>query len=368
MKITAAVSETVGAPLTIKELELDELRPDEVRVRLVASGVCHTDAVVRDGWIPTTFPIVLGHEGSGVVEAVGSTITHVAPGDHVVLTAASCGHCRSCVSGHQSYCLDSYGQNFAGGRGFGTDTSLADGSGNAINSHFFGQSSFSTHVNAAGRSVIKVRDDVPLELLGPLGCGVQTGAGAVLNVLKPGPGDSIAVFGTGAVGMSAVLAAVVARASTIIAVDINPGRLALALELGATHAINSAEEDALERIREITGGSGVRFALDTTAVPSVFTTMIDALEPAGHAGEIGAAKAGTIGGIDIGTTLGRGVTVSFILEGDSVPQLFIPELIELWQAGAFPFDRLVKQYAFADINTAFEESERGDTLKPIVLF
>lgn len=367
MKITAAVTEAVGSPMTITELELDELRPDEVRVRLVASGVCHTDAVVRDGWIPTTFPIVLGHEGSGVVEAVGSTVTHVVPGDHVVLTVASCGNCRSCLSGHQSYCLDSYGQNFAGGRGFGTDTSLTDESGRAINSHFFGQSSFSSHVNAAARSVIKVRDDVPLELLGPLGCGVQTGAGAVLNVLRPGPGDSIVVFGTGAVGMSAILAAVVARASVIIAVDINPGRLALALELGATHAINGAEEDALERIREITGG-GVRFALDTTAVPSVFSTMVDALAPAGHAGAIGAAQAGTIGGIDIGTALGRGVTVSFILEGDSVPQLFIPELIELWQAGAFPFDRLIKRYDFADINTAFDDSEHGETLKPVVIF
>ena len=367
MKITAAVAETVGSPLKIKELELDELRPDEVRVRLVATGVCHTDAVVRDGWIPTTFPIVLGHEGAGVVEAVGSTVTDLAPGDHVVLTVASCGVCRNCRSGHPSYCLDSYGQNFAGGRGFGTDTSLRDEAGNAVNSHFFGQSSFSTHVNAARRSVVKVRDDVPLELLGPLGCGVQTGAGAVLNVLRPGPGDSIAVFGTGAVGMSAVLAAVAARATTIIAVDVNDQRLALASELGATHVINGARENALERIREITG-DGVRFALDTTAVPSVFEAMVEALAPAGHAGEIGAAKAGTIGGIDIGTTLGKGVTVSFILEGDAVPHLFIPELIELWQAGAFPFDRLAKQYPFADINTAFEDSERGDTIKPIVVF
>ncbi len=254
MKITAAVAEAVGSPLTIKELELDELRPDEVRVRLVATGVCHTDAVVRDGWIPTTFPIVLGHEGAGVVEAVGATVHDLAPGDHVVLTVASCGTCRSCRSGHPSYCLDSYGQNFAGGRGFGTDTSLTDADGHSVNSHFFGQSSFSTHVNAARRSVVKVRDDVPLELLGPLGCGVQTGAGAVLNVLKPGPGDSIVVFGTGAVGMSALLAAVAARATTIIAVDLNPDRLALALELGATHAIDAGKEDALERIREITGG------------------------------------------------------------------------------------------------------------------
>jgi len=367
MRITAAVASAVGEPLEIRELELDELRADEVRVRLVATGVCHTDAVVRDGWIPTTFPVVLGHEGAGIVEAVGSTVTDLAPGDHVVLTVASCGVCRNCRGGHPSYCLDSYGQNFAGGRGFGTDTSLTDEAGNAVNSHFFGQSSFSTHVNAARRSVVKVRDDVPLELLGPLGCGVQTGAGAVLNVLRPGPGDSIAVFGVGAVGMSAVLAAAAARASTIIAVDLNPARLELARELGATHTIDGGAEDAVERIREITG-DGVRFGLDTTAVPGVFTTMVDALAPAGHAGEIGAAKAGTIAGIDIGTVLGKGITISFILEGDSVPHLFIPELIELWRGGAFPFDRLVRSYPFAEINQAFDDSERGETIKPVVVF
>jgi aryl-alcohol dehydrogenase len=336
-------------------------------VRLVATGVCHTDAVVRDGWIPTTFPIVLGHEGAGIVEAVGQTVTDIAPGDHVVLTVASCGVCRNCRSGHPSYCLDSYAQNFAGGRGFGTDTSLTDADGHEINSHFFGQSSFATHVNAARRSVVKVRDDVPLELLGPLGCGVQTGAGAVLNVLRPGPGDSIAVFGTGAVGMSAILAAVASRATTIIAIDLNDARLALAKELGATHTINGGSEDALARIQEITGG-GVRLALDTTANGRVFSQMIEALAPAGHAGAVGASAPGTLGTIDLSTTLGRGVTISFILEGDSVPHLFIPELIELWQAGAFPFDRLVKQYPFAEINAAFEDSERGDTLKPVVVF
>ena len=367
MKVTAAVASAPGQPLTIQELELDELRPDEVQVRLVATGVCHTDAVVRDGWIPTTFPIVLGHEGAGIVEQVGASVSDIAPGDHVVLTVASCGTCRECRSGHPSYCLDSYGQNFAGGRGFGTDTSLSDAEGNSVNSHFFGQSSFSSVVNAARRSVVKIADDVPLELVGPLGCGIQTGAGAVLNVLKPGPGDSIAVFGAGAVGMSAVLAAVAARASTIIAIDLNPDRLALARELGATHTIDAGNEDALARILEITGG-GVRYALDTTGNGKVFTQLVAALAPAGHAGAIGASAPGTLGSIDLSTTLGRGVTISFILEGDSVPHLFIPELIELWRVGAFPFDRLIKEYPFAEINTAFDDSERGDTLKPVVVF
>src|SRR5690554_421636 len=203
MKITAAVTEAVGSPMTITELELDELRPDEVRVRLVASGVCHTDAVVRDGWIPTTFPIVLGHEGAGIVEAVGAAVHHIVPGDHVVLSMASCGVCEKCRSGHPAYCLDTYEQAFAGGRAAGTDTSLTDSEGGAVNSHFFGQSSFSSHADVAARSVVVVRRDVPLELLGPLGCGVQTGAGTVMNVFRAGPGDSIAVFGTGAVGMSA---------------------------------------------------------------------------------------------------------------------------------------------------------------------
>jgi aryl-alcohol dehydrogenase len=366
MKTRAAVTPAEGVPFTFEELELDEPRADEVQVQLVAAGVCHTDAVVRDGWIPTTFPVVLGHEGAGVVQKLGAGVTHLAVGDHVVLSFGSCGNCTSCLGGHPAYCVHSYDENFAGSRGDGSDA-FAREDGTAVTSHFFGQSSFSEVSNVSARSVVKVADDVPLQLLGPLGCGIQTGAGAVLNILRPPTGASIVIFGTGAVGMSAVLAAVVSHAETIIAVDVLDSRLEFARELGATHVINGRNEDVVARIREITGG-GVQFALDTTGNSVVFRQMIDSLGYHGHAAILGAAKPGSEGTIDLSTSLALAISITTVIEGDSVPQTFIPELISLYKKGLFPFDRLIKTFPFDDINQAFEASETGVVLKPVVIF
>ena len=279
MRVTAAIARVAGQPLDIVELELDEPRAGEVRVRMVATGVCHTDALVRDQVLPTPLPVVLGHEGAGVVEAVGEGVATVRPGDHVVLGFNSCGSCASCRSGHPAYCETFPAHNFGGARTDGT-TSLRDG-GTAVSSHFFGQSSFATFANVSERSVVKVPDTAPLDILGPLGCGLTTGAGAVLNVLRPDAGSSIVVFGTGAVGCSALLAAVVANCTTIVMVDIVQSRLELALELGATHIVNSRDEDAVEAVKRITGG-GAQFALDTTGNARVFRQMVDSLAVRGH--------------------------------------------------------------------------------------
>lgn len=233
MKITAALATAPKAPFELTELGLDDLRPDEVRVKMVATGVCHTDAIVRDQVYPTPLPAVLGHEGAGVVEEVGSMVTSVRPGDSVVLSANSCGVCEQCLTGRPAYCTDFFGRNFSGTR---ADCSTALGnSGSAVSSHFFGQSSFATHVNVAARSVVKVDNDLPLQLLGPLGCGFQTGAGAVINSLRVRPGSAIAVFGTGAVGCAALMAAAAVGATTTVAIDIIDSRLTTAKELGATH-------------------------------------------------------------------------------------------------------------------------------------
>jgi len=366
MKTLAAVAVSKGDPLVIQDLTLDETRSDEVRVRLVASGVCHTDAIVRDQVYPTPLPAVLGHEGAGIVEAIGDAVTGVEVGDHVVLSFPSCGVCSSCVSGHPSYCLDLQALAFGGARSDGS-TAFSDEDGSAVSSHFFGQSSFATVTNVFKRSVVKISKDVPLEIMGPLGCGIQTGAGAVLNVLKPEAGSSIVIFGTGAVGMSALLAAVIANCTTIIAVDIVPSRLERAKELGATHTINSKDEDAVERVREITGG-GANYAADTTGNATVFAQMTKALGTMGHGALVGAAAPGTESPFDIGSLLLTGIKISTVIEGDAVPQTFIPKLISLYEAGLFPFDKLVKKYEFADINTAFADSESGDTLKPVVVF
>ena len=364
--VTAAVATAPKTPLDIRQLELDDPRPGEVQVRIVASGVCHTDAIVRDQWYPTPLPAVLGHEGAGIVEKVGAGVTSVKPGDHVVLAPASCGVCTQCLSGHPAYCENFYDLNFGGARTDGS-TAFSD-EGTAVSSNFFGQSSFASTTNTNERNIVKVPESTPLELLGPLGCGVQTGAGAVLNVLKPGPGSTIAIFGTGAVGMSAMLAAIASGVTTVIMVDIVDSRLEFATELGATHTVNSKATDPVEAIREITGGRGVEYAVDTTGNKFVFPQMLASLGILGHGALVGAAALGTESPFDIGTLLLTGLKLSLVIEGDSVPQQFIPRLINLYEQGKFPFDRLIKQYPFAEINQAFEDSEVGVTLKPVVVF
>jgi len=365
VKITAAVARSVHAPLEFETLELDDVRDDEVRVRLVAAGVCHTDALVRNGVLPTSLPVVLGHEGAGIVEAIGEGVTAVAVGDHVVLGFNSCGACPQCESGHPAYCADFPRLNFGGQRVDGT-TSLRTDS-HPVASHFFGQSSFATHANVAARSVVKVPSTVSLELLGPLGCGITTGAGTVLNVLRPESGSSIVIFGTGAVGNAALLAAIVAGCSTIIMVDVVEKRLELARHLGATHVINGLHEDAVGIVREITG-PGAHYAIDTTGNAEVFRQMIDALAPQGSAALVGAAAPGTEASIDIGAFLVNSPTVTAVIEGDAIPQTFIPYLVDLYEKGLFPFDQLIKTYPFADINQAFADSETGVTIKPVVVF
>lgn len=364
--VTAAVATAPKAPFEIRELQLDDPQPGEVQVRIVASGVCHTDAIVRDQWYPTPLPAVLGHEGAGIVARVGAGVASVQPGDRVVLAPASCGVCAHCLGGHPSYCERFYDLNFGGRRADGT-TAFSDGA-TPVSSNFFGQSSFASVTHTGERNIVKVPDDTPLELLGPLGCGVQTGAGAVLNVLRPGPGSTIAIFGAGAVGMSGMLAAVAAGATTIIMIDIVGSRLEFAKELGATHTVNSKSADPVAAIREITDGRGVEFALDTTGNTIVFPQLLGSVATLGHAALVGAAALGTEAPFDIGTLLLSGLKLSLVIEGDSVPQLFIPRLINLYEQGKLPFDRLVKQYPLAEVNRAFDDAASGVTLKPVIIF
>ncbi|TLK52734.1 NAD(P)-dependent alcohol dehydrogenase [Glutamicibacter sp. V16R2B1] len=365
MKTRAAVATAPQTDLEIRELELDEPRPDELRVRMVASGVCHTDAIIRDQWYPVPLPVVLGHEGSGIIEAVGDDVEGFSVGDKVVIGPAYCGHCEQCVAGHPMYCVSFYDKNFGAQRPDGSKA-FSDENG-PVGSHFFGQSSFAEFTNVPARGAVKVPNDVPLDILGPLGCGIMTGSGAVLNVLKPTPGSSVAIFGTGAVGMAGMMAAKAAGATTIIMVDIVPSRLELAKELGATHVVNSKETDPAAAIKEITAG-GAQFALDTTGVPMVFTQMSNSLATRGHGALVGAAKLGTEAKVDIGTQLLAGINLHLVIEGDAVPKEFIPRLVSLHQQGLFPFDKLIKKYDFADINQAFADSANGSTLKPVITF
>lgn len=363
--VKVAVLRESHAELQIESAKLGAPRANEVRVRVVASGVCHTDMVVRDQLFPTPLPIILGHEGSGVVESVGSAVTTVAPGDHVVMTYMSCGLCLPCETGHPAHCSHMHPLNFGGGRMDGTTSTCSCVDDSPIHDHFFGQSSFSTHVIANERNVVKVSKDAPLELLGPLGCGIQTGAGSVLKALNVEAGSSFAAFGAGAVGLAAVMAAKVAGATTIIAVDVTESRLALARELGATHVINSREENPVERIQAITGG-GVNYSLECSGRPEVLRQAIDAVTTLGTCGIVGATKMGTETSFNINDVMIPGKRIMGIVQGDVVANAFIPTLVNLYMQGRFPFDKLCRFYSFDQVNEAMADSERGVTIKPIL--
>ncbi|WP_338727202.1 NAD(P)-dependent alcohol dehydrogenase [Haladaptatus sp. DJG-WS-42] len=361
--VNAAVVTEPSGDFHIEELTLSEPRADEVLVRIVATGICPADAAVRKQHFSTPLPAVLGHEGAGVVEAVGENVTTVAPGDHVVLSFDHDRTCRNCRDGNPAYCSNLSAYNFAGVRG-DTGTSPLQRDGDPV-SLFFGQSSFATHSVVSARQVVAVPTDVPLELLGPLGCSVQTGSGAVLNSLDPAPGTSIAVFGVGAVGLSAVLGAVVAGCTKIIAVDRLQSRLEMAENFGATHTIHVAETtDFVETIRELTG-DGVDFSLDTTSAPERIRQAVRATRETGTCGLLGGAPEEPEPTFELLPVL-RGRRVRGISQGDSIPAVFIPRLIELYQQDRFPFDEFVTFYDFSDINRAFEDVADGRVIKPVL--
>jgi aryl-alcohol dehydrogenase len=363
MEMRAAVVFERSGPFRFEQLALDEPRDDEVLVRIVAVGICHTDLAGRDGHLPIPPPpSVFGHEGAGVVEKVGARVTKVEPGDHVVLGWDYCGTCTACKVGKELYCLNFFLHNFHGARPDGSIT-LRKGD-QAIHGSFFGQSSFADYALANERNVVKVREDVPLEILGPLGCGVMTGAGAVMNSLQPRPGASIAVFGVGPVGMSAVLGAGVCGCTTIIAVDISPERLEVARELGATHTLNANEVDPVAAIRDLTGG-GVEFSLECVGNPRVLRQAVDVLPRLGVCGLLGVVPPGTEVALDMDLIM-NGRTVKGILGGDAIPDLFIPRLIELYDQGRLPFERLITFYPFDEINQAVEDMEKGRVIKPVL--
>jgi aryl-alcohol dehydrogenase len=363
MKIKAAVTFKQSGEFRMEQLDLSDPRDDEVLVRIEAVGICHTDLAARDGHLPLPPPpSVFGHEGAGVVEKVGKGVTKVRPGDHVVLGWDFCGECAACKAGKNLYCFNFFVHNFNGARPDGS-TTLKKGD-QVIHGNFFNQSSFASFSLANERNVVKVPKDVPLEMLGPLGCGVMTGAGAVMNSLQATSGDSIAVFGVGPVGISAVLAAVVRECAPIIAVDIHEGRLKAAKEFGATHTVNAGAEDPVAAIQEITGG-GAHFTLECVGNPAVFRQAVDVLPRLGVCGLVGVVPPGTEVVLDMDLIM-NGRTVRGILGGDAIQDQFIPELIELYQQGKFPFDRMITYYSFDEINKAVEDMEKGLVVKPVL--
>ncbi|HEX3784864.1 MAG TPA: NAD(P)-dependent alcohol dehydrogenase [Pseudonocardiaceae bacterium] len=363
MLITAAVLRANDAPHALETVEIAEPGANEVVVEISGVGLCHTDLMPRSPAFFGALPMIAGHEGSGVVTSVGSEVTGVAVGDHVIASFDHCRDCANCLTGHPAYCATFLQRNLFG-RSLDGSISARDAQGAEIGSRWFGQSSFATHALVTEHNLVVVDPELPLELLGPLGCGVQTGAGAVFNALRVLPGSSFVVFGAGAVGLSAVMAATVAGATTIIAVDLNPARLAVAEELGATHVINAAEAtDVIGELYRLTEG-GAQYTLDTTGVPAVVENAINSLRPTGTCGLVAVHQ----GDVTITpSTLAFGRNVMGIFEGDSVPRLMIPRLIALWQQDRFPFDKLIRTFPLAEINAAEKASISGEVIKPVLL-
>lgn len=362
MRIEAAVSRA-GAPYPeVTAVDIEPPRAGEVLVRIVASGICHTDLGAHAGrGAGTPKPVVLGHEGAGIVEQIGEGVTTLKPGDHVVLSGSSCGHCPSCRRNFPSYCHEMLPRNFGGLRMDGS--SALTENGERLYGHFFGQSSFAQYSIASERTAVRVPDDLPLRILGPLGCGVVTGAGAVIYSLQVRAGDSLAVFGTGGVGLSAVMAARLVGASRIIAVDVIPERLALARELGATDTIDARAGDAAKAVRDLTG-QGANFSFNTTLAPEVFTQALECLAMRGVAGFVTAPRGEWKPAMF--PMLAGGRRLQGILGGDAAPQIAIPMLIDYYRQGRLPFDRLIRFYPFKQIADAFRDMERGAAIKPVV--
>lgn len=364
MEVKAAVARTPGGNFTLEQLTLSGMQDDEVLVRIVATGLCHTDIVVRDQLLPTPLPAVLGHEGAGIVAAVGADVTSVAVGDPVVMGFAACRECPQCLAGEPAYCRDFAALNFGGCRPDGS-TCLHDGDAR-VSSHFFGQSSFASHAIVAARNLVKVSADAPLDLLGPLGCGIMTGAGAVMKALKLRAGESILVTGGGPVGLSAVMAARASGAATIMVADPLAGRRAMALDLGATHVIDVTAGDTAEQLRAILP-QGVDCVLDTSGAVPAIESGVAALAPLGRLAIVGVPKAldATIS-LNILNLLSLGISVCGVTEGNADPQTFLPELIALNAKGLFPFEKLMTRYRLEDINQAIADQHEGRCVKAVL--
>ena len=364
MQITAAFAREPGADFTIETAQLDEPRADEILVRIAAVGVCHTDLVAREGLMPFTMPAVLGHEGAGTVEKVGSAVTKVAPGDRVALTFRSCGSCERCKRGDPAYCFSMPALNYIGMRPDGAKA-IRQGD-TAVSSNFFGQSSFATFALAYETNVVKLPGNIPFEIAAPLGCGVQTGAGGVMLALACPKGSSILITGGGAVGLSAVMGAVIQGCGTIIVAEPHASRRALAQRLGATHLIDPAASPDLSAAVRALLPQGVDYAFDTTGRPEILTAVMAALAPKGVFGIVGIPPQGTPMPGDLGAVLTFGQTVRGIIEGDSDPDAFLPVLIDHWRAGRLPLEALVRAYPFDQINHAIAAQHHGDCVKVVL--
>jgi alcohol dehydrogenase len=360
MKIRAAIQFESSAPLKVEEVELESPGVGEVMVRLAVTGVCHTDVGAAKGNVK--LPIVLGHEGAGIVHEVGREVDDLKPGDHVVMTAAAgCGKCRYCQSGQHAMC-EVYGPHYSSGRLPG-GRRLRSLSGAEIN-HFFLQSSFAEYCTVPASTAVKVRPDAPFESIAALGCGALTGLGSVINNARPRAGSSIVVIGCGGVGLSAVMAARLAGAAPIIAVDLADAKLVVAKAVGATHTINARSEKTLEQIGELTGG-GADFAILCVNAQEAFNQAFKSIRLGGTL-VVNAAPYPV--SVDAMALISE-KHIHGCRQGSGNARVDIPHYVDLFMDGRLPLDKLLSgRYPLSAINDAFTAQEKGSAIKPLIVF
>ncbi len=363
---TAAVIEVSNGDFVLDEIQLDDPRPDEILVRVVASGLCHSDLSARSQDTPFPLPAVLGHEGAGIVEEVGDHVLDLERGDAVVVSFSSCGACPACLRSSPVYCRHWLQMNLLGGCRLDGSATMTR-AGGALHGNFFGQSSLARKLVTKARAAVRVdANEHELKSLGPLACGIQTGTTAVLDLLRPEPGTAIAIFGAGGVGLSAVMAARLTPVAQIIVIDPNPERRELARDLGASETLDPAAGDPIHALRDLTNGDGVRYAVECSGLVPVLHQAFESLAAEGTVCVIGAPALGTEAAFDVTNILGRGLKIVGTNQGGADPKVTIPALVDLHRRGHLPFDRLVEHFELGDINKAASRMQAGSVVKPVL--
>ena len=361
MKTKAAVCRAFGQPLVIEEIDLADPGPGEIRVRLAACAICHSDIFYMDGAWGGALPAVYGHEAAGVVEAAGAGVSHVKPGDHVVVTLIrSCGHCLSCAEGAPVFCEEVFALD--------KQTPLHAPGGEAI-VHGLRTGAFAGHVVVEASQAVAIPKDVPLDSASLIACGVLTGLGAVINTAQVKAGNSVVVIGCGGVGLNAVQGARLAGCSPIIAIDVSPTKLTVAPAFGATHVIDARAADVAARVAALTGGRKADYVFVTVGAKSAMEQGLTLMKRNGATVIVGMPPSGVVSAYDPGWLASDGQRILGSKMGSARIQIDVPKIVELYKAGRLKLDELISgRYKLADINEAVASSKRGDALRNVIVF
>lgn len=366
LQARALVLGGVKQPFRLEQITLGSVQAGEVLVRIFAAGICQSDLAVQSGKLPTPLPAILGHEGAGDVVEVGAGVERLARGDRVLLSFDHCGHCKHCSNKRAAGCPSFHPLNFSLLRPDGSTSYASSETHRAIAGRFFGQSSFSEYAIVAQNCCVKVAPDANLALLCPLGCGIQTGAGTILNILKPGKEHTLAVWGLGGVGLAAIMAAKFLGVGTIIAIDVVTSRREIAHEVGATHSIDGLAPDVVQQVQALSNG-GLDFAVEATGIASCMKAAYDSL---GYGGQYAQAGVPPPSDPPFNMLIGaiKGTRVTSVVEGDSHPPDFLPQLVKMVTDGDLPLERICKFYKVEEFEAAITAMLDGSTIKPVLLF